>query len=202
MSEDPLDNAAQSIFCDLCRDALGAIQPIRPWEKELYSNHLRLVHECELCGMLCETAEKRTVHWRRIHGKEYRFDAWHKIIGDEVVEQLGRSVDVNGWHSPTSQLQGVPTDPESLCRWVYPICVQMVEFKRQETALFSPHSSLINQALYAEAHFHAVKAMVATVRYKRLKGEKGRALLIAKALALPNQGPGYAEQQLRIAVQW
>ena len=28
------------------------------------------------------------MHWRRIHGKEYRFDAWHKIIGDEVVEQL------------------------------------------------------------------------------------------------------------------
>ena len=78
----------------------------------------------------------------------------------------------------------------------------MLKFKRLETALFSPHNSLVDQALYAEAHFLAVKAMVATVRFKRLKGKKGRALLIAKALALPNYGPGYAEQQLRIAVQW
>ena len=148
--------------------------------------------------MLCETEEKRTIHWRRIHGKEYRFEAWHKIVGDEVVEQLGRFVDVNGWQSPTAELHGVPVDPESLCRWVYPICLQMLEFKRPEAALFSPHSSLVDQALYAEAHFRAVKAMVATVRFKRVKGLEGQALLIAKALALPNYGPGYAEQQLKM----
>lgn len=196
MSDAPIDNP-QPLFCDLC----PSTQPVQPWEENQYSSHLKLVHECEFCGMLCQTEEKRAIHWRRIHGKEYRFDAWHKIVGDEVVENFGRFVDVNVWQSPTAEFQGVPADPENLCRWIYPICVQMLEFKHPEIALFSPDSSLVGQAFYAETHFRAVKAMVATARFKRLKGLEGRALLIAKALALPNYGPGYAEQQLRMGAK-
>ncbi len=147
--------------------------------------------------MLCETEEKRTIHWRRIHGKEYRLETWNKIVGDEAFEQLDRFVNVNGWQSPPDLLSTVPADPAERCRWVYPICLQMLRFKHLEAALFSPDDSLVDQALYAEANFRAVKAMVAIARFRRVKGQEGRALLLAKALALPSYAPGYAEQQFR-----
>jgi hypothetical protein len=147
--------------------------------------------------MLCETDSKKDSHLYRIHGKEYRLEEWFKIVGDEAIPQFGRFVDVGDWRNPVETIQGIPMEPCALSRWIYPMCLRMLQFKHAEAALFAPPRELSSQALYSEVHFNAVKACYATERFRRLKGSEAKARCVAKALALPDCAPGYAEQQLK-----
>ena len=88
----------------------------------------------------------------------------------------------------------MPTDPEALCRWVYPICLTMTQYNYPEKALYSPPPALAGQATYAETHFRSVSNVIAKARFGRLKGKETKALSIAKSLAFPDVSPGYAEQ--------
>jgi hypothetical protein len=191
------DESSKSLSCELCPPDPDRMEPCPPWSEVEYARHLQLVHACELCGMLCETESTRTIHLWRIHGKEYRFDKWFKVVGDEAIPQFGRFVDVDEWQNPLETLGGLPTDPEGLCRWLYPMCARMLEFKHPEAALFVPPVDLGTQALFVEAHFRAILTLFSTARFKRLKGSEARALLMAKVIVMPNCSPGYAEQKLR-----
>ncbi len=196
MSDDQIEGT-ESLFCDLCPSDENRPQPCRPWEEKQYSNHLKVVHECEFCGMLCQTEQTRVIHWWRIHGKRYRLEAWFKIVGDEAVEQFGRFVDVDGWQAPVEGNPDVPTEPERFCNWIFPMCIQLLKYTIPEKALFMPSPNFSSQALYVETYFRTVKAVVNSKRFNRLKTLKPRAELMAKALAMPDCSPGYAEQQLR-----
>jgi hypothetical protein len=132
----------------------------------------------------------------RIHGKSYSLEEWFEVVGNEVLSRFGRFVDILDWRNPLDGLR-LPQSPEDLFRWVYPLCLRMNQCPYFEEALFSPPPELTFQVLYVEAHFRVITETVSTARFKRLKGYEARAKCLAKALALPDSAPGYAEQQLR-----
>jgi len=147
--------------------------------------------------MLCESDQKRYWHRRRIHGRARVFSVEHNHTGDETVSMYMEDVPVSGWTDPLSEVQDASTEPEALCRWIYPICLLMMRKKYPEVALFSPPPELVNQALYAEINFEKVRSAMALKRFARLKSPEARATLLAKALAMPNSSAGYAEQKFR-----
>ena len=73
----------------------------------------------------------------------------------------------------------------------------MVECKNPEVVLFTPAKQLLSPALYVEFYFRVIVRARSKARYGRLKGTEAKAAFIAKALAMPDSAPGYAEQQLR-----
>ena len=183
--------------CDLCPPDPDHSKLCPTWSEVDYALHLKLMHECELCRMLCQSYMARETHYERIHGKYFSHEEWYEIVGSEVIPRYGRFLPLNGWRNPVELLADLPTDPVDLCRWLYPLCVQMLQFKRPEAGLFSPPSNLSGQALYIETNFAAFLDLSKTTRFKRLKGIEARARLMAMVLALPTFSPGYAEQKLR-----
>lgn len=191
------EDDSRVLECDLCPHNPDHAKLCPQWSEVDYALHLKLMHECEICKMLCQSYLARETHYERIHGKYYRPVEWFEVAGGEVITRFGRLVDLIGWRNPVDLLDDVPKDPERLCRWLYPMCAEMLQFKHPEAGLFSPPSILGSQALYIEANFPAFLELSKTARFKRLKGTEARARLMAMVLAIPTYSPGYAEQQLR-----
>lgn len=183
--------------CDLCPPDPDHRKLCPQWSEVDYVLHLKLMHECELCKMLCQSYMARETHYERIHGKRYRYEEWLEIVGNEAISRYGRFVTLNEWRNPVELLADLPTDPADLCRWLYPMCLRMVECSRPEAALFSPPDNVGSQALYIEANFPTVLKLSQTARFNRLKSAEAKSRLLAAALAMPNNSPGYAEQLLR-----
>src|SRR5438876_9964882 len=78
-----------------------------------------------------------------------------------------------------------------------PFCLSLTARGCSERILADVPESLSDQARYFEVHFEGVRKALGNARYHRLATVEGRARYLARALALPEHGPAYADQKLR-----
>lgn len=161
------------------------------------AEHYELVHECQICEMFCLNETARYEHLNRAHGKQIRLGEYQRVVGSEVVNEPWRLENVPGWEDPVGSLVDMPTTVEPLVAWLNEFCVRLAACELPEFALLNVPEDLAAQCIYVETRFRAVVRAVRTARYTRLKRSSARAGYLAKALALPDAAPGYAEQKLR-----
>src|SRR5579864_5684055 len=94
------------VMCGLCYGLFKTIE-----EMEL---HVKLVHECSVCQQRCRSERERDHHLAEVHGKAYELEPM-EIPGERLSYLPGRA--------PTLP----PTTDEERCRWLYPLCLELVK---------------------------------------------------------------------------
>ena len=197
MSRRSSEVASMGLDCRICH-AVPGIEAVNAFRSsDEIGAHYELVHECQICEMLCLDETARYEHLARAHGKRIQIGGYQRVGGDQIVHEPWRFVNVPGWKDPVESLLGLPSAVEQLVDWLNALCVSLAESELPELGLLTMTEDFGEQCVYVESRFRAVVRAVRTARYTRLKGSSARGMYLAKALTLPDVAPGDAEQKLR-----
>jgi hypothetical protein len=146
--------------------------------------HVLCMHKCDHCGLLFDDDRSRDAHVERVHGLSFE---------RPLMIDFG-PYKIPGW----SPIQPVaPKGEAALCQWLFPFCLWLMQRECSVLVISHVPPDLADHSAYFEAHFEIVRKALENVRYRRLTSADAKAKYLARALALPDHGPAYANQKLR-----
>jgi hypothetical protein len=167
------------IHCRICRGAGETVQDLA-W-------HYELVHECPRCDELFPSEAERDQHLDIFHGGVWQIDEPIELRPANLVYHSGRE--------PVPREP--PADPEARARWLYPLCLQIVDLASPVAYLRNPPADHADAALYIATHLMRIPKARQLARYRERRTPAGRAAFLARVLAMPDLEPAYAEQRLQ-----
>ena len=151
--------------------------------------HIVVVHECPVCGMLCETDDEIDPHLAIFHGKYRASFVPYDGYGRNIVPEH-HLLDIDRWQPPA-----LSTPSTEKLR---ALCLRMTESDLPELGLENVPAELTDTAVYVEANFAIVRKSEQAAQYRRRRPE-GRADFLVTALLNPNITPtsAYAKHRSR-----